>query len=272
MTPLRERLDELASSVTGGDALDGASLYRQSMARARRRRVLSVGAAAVVAVAVGTVVPVIGTDEDATTEPLGPSGTTGTPDPPTVPGTCPVGAERAVYSALPQDKPTSVLLGCARLDDGRRIELLSLIRAGGLCLQIVGIDDRVRECGNAPSEQVPAVTRAVAAQAIAQRNGSARLEVYGAVSADVTAVNLTYTVGGASRGARAELIQVTDDDALEAAGIRRPFGYFLAELPPDTSDVSVVAGDAEGQPLGADDFAPYLQTQPRDAFVSGPSQ
>ncbi len=46
MTLLRERLDQIANSVTGGDLIDGASLYRQSMARERHRHALWGGVAA----------------------------------------------------------------------------------------------------------------------------------------------------------------------------------------------------------------------------------
>lgn len=182
---------------------------------------------------------------------------------------CPVGETRPAHPGFP--KGESVLLGCAQLRDGRQLELLSEIQDGGLCLQIVGVDNRLRECGNAPSAQDPPQTsKTVAAQMIAQRDDSAALEIYGATSAEVARIELTYTGGGSEHEAAAELIRVTDDEALEKAGIAEPFGYFLDELPPDVSNVNAVALDADGQRLGTDSFAPYLQDQPRTAPISGP--
>ncbi|MPZ63758.1 MAG: hypothetical protein GEU93_21295 [Propionibacteriales bacterium] len=251
--------------MTGGDRLDGARLYRESMTHARRRRasLVSVAAAAAVA-AVVVVVSLVDTGGSPTIAPAPPPESVEPSDPSEVKGACPGGEQRAVFPGA------SVLLGCARLDDGRKVELFSHIQSGGLCLQIVGIDNRARECGNAPSEQEPPVTDAVVAQMIAQWTESAALEVYGAASADVTTVSLTYTRAGSAHRTRAELIRVTDGEALEKAAIGEPFGYFLAELPPETpiTTVTAIALD-RGQRLGADDFG-FLHDQPRRAMISGP--
>ncbi len=271
MTSLRERLDQIANSVTGGDLIDGASLYQQSVARVRRRRglLVSVAAAAVVA----TIVVVASLVDPGGSPRYGPASPPASAEPSEsseMKDTCPVGEERAVYRNAPKGELTSVLLGCAQLHDGRKVELLNM--PGG-CLQIVGIDNWVRECGNAPSEQEPPQTaRAVAAQMIAQRNAAASLEVYGATSPEVRAVELRYTRGGSSHSTRAELIRVIDSEALEEARIGEPFGYFLAELPPKTSTVRAIALDADGQMLGEDDFEPFLRSQPRTAPISGPSR
>ena len=215
--------------------------------------------------------PLVGTGGNPRIAPASPPPLVGPSDSSDAGAVCPVSEQRAVFAGIPKGESTSVLLGCARLQDGRKVELLSEIEAGGLCLQIVGIDNRVRECGNAPSEQEPPMTEAVAAQAIAQRNNSAPLEVYGATSADVTKVELRYTREGSSHRAPAELIRVTNGEALKKAGIVQPFGYFVGELPPDASNISAIALSSEGQTIGGDNFEQFLRDQPRGAFVSGPS-
>jgi len=57
---LRERLDQLADSVAGGDRIDGAELYRRGVRRRRRRIAASIGLVAagvvVAAVALGSAV------------------------------------------------------------------------------------------------------------------------------------------------------------------------------------------------------------------------
>ena len=180
---------------------------------------------------------------------------------------CPVGEVRPRYPGFFGGE--SVVLGCAELRDGREVELRSHLPGGG-CLQIVGIDNGLRECGNAPSEQEPLYPgKAVAAQLIAQRSDSSPLEVYGATSVDVTMVELTYTADGPTQTTFAELIRVTDNEVLEKAGIAEPFGYFLAELPADVTNVSAVALDVQGQTLGTNSFEPYLQDQPRTAPITG---
>lgn len=273
MTSLQERLDQLAQSVAGGDHIDGAGLYRESMARARRRRASLVSMAAAATVAgVVVVASLVSTGGNPVPGPESPPGSVDPSDSSGLEGTCTVGEERLVFRGVQGDESTSVLLACVQLADGREVELFSGIQSGGLCLQIVGIDSRVRECGNAPSEQEPPMTGAVAAQAIAQPNSSAALEVYGAVSTDVTTVSLRYTQGGSPQLARAEVIHVKDRGALERAGIGEPFGYFVGELPAKASNVTALAKNGEGRALGRAGFEPFLRSQPRRAFISGPSR
>ncbi len=71
-TVLRERLDQLASSVEGGDNIDGAQLYRQGMRRRRRRIAATTGLIAIALVVVGAA---IGTAvrQEASPEPSSPS-------------------------------------------------------------------------------------------------------------------------------------------------------------------------------------------------------
>lgn len=179
---------------------------------------------------------------------------------------CSVGDERALFPGL---KKESVLLGCAELEDGREIDLLAEKGAGGLCLQLTGIDNQVRECGSAPSAEEPPGTEAVAPQAIARANSSAPLEVYGAISTNAAGVTLEYTARGSVQRRRAEVLQVTDEEALNRAGIRDPFGYFLAELPAETSKVRAIAVDSEGDRLGSAPFGGILQQHPR-VFMAPP--
>lgn len=259
---LRAALRREADRITPNPAFARQALDAAKRGRRVRRRWIGAGVAGFAAATAGALAAVVVLGP---AEPAGPGARESAP----VDDACPVGEVRPAYPGFP-GKSESVLLGCAQLRDGRQVELLNQI---GGCLQIRGIDDGLRECGNAPSEQDPPQTgKPVAAQMIAQRSDSAPLEVYGATSADVTMVELTYTDNGVSKKTFAELIRVTDDEVLEKAGIAVPFGYFLDELPPNVSNVNAVALDADGQRLGADSFEPYLQSQPRTAPISGPSR
>ena len=79
-TVLRERLDQLADSVSGGDTLDGTQLYRQGVRRRRRRIAATTALIAVAVVIAGAVLgsavrpeasPEIGPGPASTTEPDG---------------------------------------------------------------------------------------------------------------------------------------------------------------------------------------------------------
>jgi hypothetical protein len=181
---------------------------------------------------------------------------------------CPVGDERPVFAALPE--PTGILLACGKLDGGRKVQLLA-DKGDSSCLQLIGVDRRVRECGIAPSEREPRFTRAIFAWAIAQVSSPAPIEIYGATSADVAHVQVQYASGGRSHQAPAELLRVTDPELLTKAQIGEPFGYFLGELPHSASKVTATALTTDGDSLGTASFDPILRSQHPEAFISGPS-
>lgn len=174
----------------------------------------------------------------------------------------------------PASDPASgrVRLEARLLDDGRRIEL-NVLPGESSCLEIQGIDERIRSCVPPPSERVPDVTAAIATWAIAQRSDTAPLEVYGTTSVEVTEVVVQFDSGGGPEQTEAQLLRVTDAAKLDSAGISEPFGLFFAELPPGTTagDVNAVAFNANGEQLGTADFS-HLQGQPPGAVIGGRPQ
>lgn len=265
---LRSRMRRQTATIRAGDDFRTKAIDRGRQRRRRRRGStwLGVGVTAVaLVIAAGSLAGQSGEDRR---EPAGP--TVRSPSASSDAErdrACPVGEERRVLSV----DPRSLVLGCAQLPGGRRVALLNGYREPGTCLQIVGIDNRARQCGFAPSStEPPQKPHAIAFQGIAQRNKSTPLEIFGTTSDQVTTVELSYPRNGSSHSTRAALIPVTDSETLEVAGIAEPFGYFLAELPADTSHVSATALGPDGQQLGADDLSPYLQSQPRRAMITGP--
>ncbi|MGH3347685.1 MAG: PASTA domain-containing protein [Nocardioides sp.] len=168
----------------------------------------------------------------------------------------------------PTEQPILPLAGLM-LDDGRRIELLAHTGGEWTGVEIHGVDERIRCCVTPPSERDPAVTAAISAWAIAQRNDTSPYEIYGTTSAEVARVVVRH----AGNEQEANLLRVTDGEALEQAGITEPFGLFFAELSPGTTagEVDAIAYDASGQRLGSDDFA-HLHDQPPRAMIGGRPQ
>lgn len=176
----------------------------------------------------------------------------------------PAGVEQGANSAV---------LASVRLDDGRTVVLHSFEPAGaetGPCLSLNGIDQNKRACGRAPSEVEPPLTDPVIAQATAQTKPSAPLEVYGATSAEASEVVLRFKLGESTRELPAVLMVIEDQAVLDEAGIREPFGYFLAELPPEASHIRATAFDAEHATVGVDTFENFTDQHPH-AFISGAS-
>lgn len=204
-------------------------------------------------------------------EPRGQDGTA-------APGSAENGPGGAGDAAQPADDQRRQTLASLTLDDGRVIEL----RAKGKppyegvspCLMVIGIDEDIRQCGTAPSIfQPPKADRAILADAYAQSNHSAPLEVYGSTQPEVGRVVLTYSVDGASKRLSAQLLKATDEALLRQAQIGEPFGYFFAELPTDTSVWSVRAEalTSGGGLLGTAAFdAVHPQNGGSRAFIAGP--
>lgn len=265
---LRSKMQRQTATIRAGEDFWTMAIDRGRRLRRRRRGSIWLGAGVTAAAVVLAAGSLAGRPGEGRPVPAGPPVIESLSDSPDAErdGTCPVGEERRVLPVSPK----SVVLGCAQLPGGRKVVLLSGYREPGLCLQIVGIDNRARECGFAPSAIEPRpIMKAVAFQGTAQRNKSAPLEVFGTTSAEVTTVELEYTGDSSSGSTRAALIRVTDSEILEKARIAEPFGYFLAELPADTSNVSATALGPNGQRLGADDFEPYPWSKSSRSMITG---
>ena len=72
-TRLRERLDQLADSVSAGNSIDGAQLYRQGVRRRRRRIAAAAGLAAAAVVIVGAAIGSAVQSESSSPEPPAPA-------------------------------------------------------------------------------------------------------------------------------------------------------------------------------------------------------
>lgn len=173
-------------------------------------------------------------------------------------------------TASTDDRASVARLAEVELDDGRRIVLRAHSAAGsttGPCLTILGVDDRKRGCGRAPSERDPSLaSQPIIAEAVAQTKSSAPVEVYGATTPQARTVVVRYGTKGVERAARAILLEADDHGALIAAKIGQPFDYFFAELPPDADARAITATVLDGTrtELGSVSYARF-----RDAFPTG---
>jgi hypothetical protein len=175
---------------------------------------------------------------------------------------------RPAHDATERDP---VVLAAVDLADGRRVTLRSSTDAAGPCLTVVGLDRYKRQCGRAPSERVPSRASApIIADATAQLSPRDAREVYGATSADVAQAMLTYSSDGSVESEPASLMHITDSNALDSAGIREPFGYFIGELPPDATKISASALDSDGVELGAVDYEQFRALPPRVFIADAP--
>jgi hypothetical protein len=166
---------------------------------------------------------------------------------------CRVGAARGA-PGLPVGE-RAIVLACGRTRAGNEVELYSFEDAGGPCLNIEGLPGGTRACGRAPSERVPPARAALTGPAIVRRSARAGLELYGETAPDVRLVLVRYRLPhGRQRQNRATVIQVGDRAALRAAGIRRPFGYFIGTVPPRARQVLAVARGRSGEILGRLEF------------------
>ena len=102
-----------------------------------------------------------------------------------------------------------------------------------------------------------------------RRSPDAPLELYGETLAKVEQVVLRYRLPGGWVGRRfATLIRVTDRSALDAAGIRKPFGYFVGTVPPRAREVYAVALDHSAQKLGRLAYDRLARDMPPRVFIS----
>ena len=161
------------------------------------------------------------------------------------------------------------MLACGRVGGGTAVELFSFRDAARPCINIAGLSGGTRACGRAPSEQVPPAHMAIGGPVFVQRSPGAKLELYGETAPNVRRVVLRYRLSGRGVGLRpATLIRVTDDEALRAAGIRSPFGYFVGFVPPRATDISAEAHARRGDVLGRLDFDGVVRSLQPTAFVA----
>ncbi|MGH3117964.1 MAG: hypothetical protein ACRDQ2_12795 [Gaiellales bacterium] len=195
--------------------------------------------------ALGVVVVVVaagcgGGNEDRTPSPSDSSARA--PDP-----RCDVGGQRKVPL---QPGNRAVVLACGEAPDGRLIEIRSFLDAGGPCLRILGLPRGPRQCGRTPSESIPP-RPPVTADAIVRITPRSRLELYGEIRPAVRGVVVRFTLPSGARERRtAAITRVVDRDALSAAHIREPFGYFIAFVPGRARNVVARGRDRYGAPHG----------------------
>jgi len=145
-------------------------------------------------------------------------------------------------------------LASASMGDGRQVVLSNLQGRSG-CLVMSGIDEFDRQCLYAPSRRRPQVTKPLLIGPVAQKSAAAAVEVYGETSAAVDRVTVSYTLDGSPSGQDAVLLRATDPAVLDRAGIAKPFGTFVAELPSQARNPIATAYDSAGRELASDGYA-----------------
>ncbi len=142
-------------------------------------------------------------------------------------------------------------MGCGETDSGQEVQLYSVRDAGGPCIYIAGLPGGTRGCARAPRERVPPFRAAIGGPAIVRRPSRAPLELYGETAPAVDLLVLRYQLPDGDRARRpATLIRISDRSALRAAGIRRPFGYFVGTVPRQAKQVVAEARGGSGEVLG----------------------
>jgi len=173
----------------------------------------------------------------------------------------------------PPERDRTVVLGRAPMPAGTAISLYSVRDAAGPCLRIAGLPGGTRGCGRAPSERVPPARRALGGGAIVRRTAHAPLELYGEARSNVRRVVLRYRLPRGDVGEReATLIRVTDRAVLQAARIRRPFGYFVGVVPARARRVFAVALDGSGEEAGRLGYDRLARSMHPRVFIAIPSR
>jgi hypothetical protein len=186
-------------------------------------------------------------------------------------GGCDGDSEPATKSsqAQPIEQRRPIALASGKAPDGRRIRIVAFSDAGGPCLRILGLPGGPRQCGRAPSERVPAVRKAIGGPVIARLAPDTRLELYGETRPMVRRVGVRFRLPSGKRGRRtAAIIRVDNRDALHAARIREPFGYFIAFVPARAENVVATARDANEVVLGRLGYDPIVDSLHPHAFIA----
>jgi hypothetical protein len=179
-------------------------------------------------------------------------------DRPAVGATCAPGREPTAADEWERGDPRPVramtVLGCGRLWDGRRFELVARkFRRNGLCLDVYIPDRRAAlECaaGVLPHSGAIGVTAYAPPGGGATERLRARALVVGWATAPVARVELTFRSDGVERRRRAALVRVRDEKLLSAAGRKEPFGVFAFVPPERMSAAHLAAFGEDGQQVG----------------------
>lgn len=147
-----------------------------------------------------------------------------------------------------------LVLGCARLSDGRRFELVARRFPGRkfFCLDAYLPKRRAAlECAALPQPRRGVVD--VSAFAPAGTRATKRLKgsiATGAASARVARVELVLGDGASRRRQKAALVTVRDPELLRTLGLDRPFVFHASAPPPTAERAHIEAFDARGRLLG----------------------
>jgi hypothetical protein len=169
-------------------------------------------------------------------------------------GEAPVGAD-SWRRIAGQPLRSLTVLGCGRLADGRRVELVARkFRGKGLCLDVYLPRARAAlECAAGPIVHRTAPAVAVSAfappgSAAADRLGGTPL-VTGWATGTVAGVELRFRANERERRRQVTLIRVRAATLLAAAGEREVFGVFAFVPPEGMRTAELVAFGTSGEPL-----------------------
>jgi hypothetical protein len=167
--------------------------------------------------------------------------------------------------------PTSerqIELARGEAPDGRQIQIRSWLDADASCLRIIGLPHGPRECGLPPSETIPP-RPALGADAIVQITPKSRLELYGATRPEVKRVDVNFRhPSGCPELRSAAIIRVDDRDALRAAHIREPFGYFIAFVPGNAREITAIGRGTGGAVVRRVRFDPIVDSLHPHSFIA----
>jgi hypothetical protein len=212
------------------------------------------------AVGIGLIVFAAGCGGDeATKEPSAPSARDSR-------GDCDIGARHKWWSKVVEHR--TIVLACGEAQGGQRIRIGAFEDDAGPCLVIFGTPRVPRQCGRTPSESIPPRPE-MTADAIAQVTPKSPLELYGALRPVVREVVVRFRLPSGKRATRsAPIIRVHDAEALRAAHIREPFGYFVAFVPPGARNVVATGRDAHGAVLGRLRYDPIVDSLHPHNFIA----
>jgi hypothetical protein len=147
-----------------------------------------------------------------------------------------------------------IVLGCGRLSDGRRFELVArrFPRETFFCLDAYFPRRRAAlECGALPRPQHGLIDVSAFAgpggRAARRLGGSVAT---GAAAAGVARVELVVTRRGSERRRQAALVRVRDRALLRRLGLRRAFGFHASAPPRTVRRARIDAFDKRGKLLG----------------------
>ena len=146
------------------------------------------------------------------------------------------------------------VVGCARLDDGTRVELVARKFRRGRCLDVFLPGHRAAlECAADPltgKRPAPVAVSALTPPGTVAAKRVGRPLLIGWTRWDVKRVEARYRAAGSARRREVTLIRVTTVPLVLAAGEHRPFGVFVLEPRADTQALRLVALAAKDKRLG----------------------